>query len=87
MAVKDSTDPVDLVEGKNGNLKKGDERMNSGQKKSKELATTKQRLTVTWSAPGVSGNDTGHQSRQMMGAAESGCCRQSGSPCSPKKYS
>jgi hypothetical protein len=48
---------------------------------------TKQRLTVTWNAPGVSGNDTGHQSRQMMGAAESGCCRQSGSPCSPKKYS
>jgi len=47
----------------------------------------KKRLTVTWNAHGVSGSDTGHQSRQMIGAAESGCCRQSGSPCSSKKFS
>ena len=45
------------------------------------------RLIVTWNAPGVSGSDTGYQSRQMMGAAESGCCRQGGSPCSSKKFS
>lgn len=46
-----------------------------------------QRLTVTWQAPGMTGTDTGYQSREMRGAAESGCCRQSGSPCSPKKFS
>lgn len=56
------------------------------QKKPKEQVA-KRRLTVTWNAPGVSGSDTGYQSRQMMGAAESGCCRQDGSPCSSKKYS
>ena len=61
--------------------------MESTQKKFEKSVATKQRLTVTWNAPGVSGNDTGYQSHQMMGAAESGCCRQSGSPCSPKKYS
>jgi len=61
--------------------------MKNGQKKFKEQVATRQRLTVTWNAPGVSGNDTGYQSRQMMGAAESGCCRQGGSPCSAKKFS
>jgi len=46
---------------------------------------SKKSIVVKWS--GVSKNDLGSQSRQMMGAAESGCCRQSGSPCSSKKYS
>jgi len=46
---------------------------------------SKKSIVVKW--PGVSKKDSGSQSRQMMGAAESGCCRQSGSPCSPKKYS
>ncbi len=66
-------------------LKKGGDEMKKEQKNAKKCVA--QRLIVTWSAPGFSGKDTGHQSRQMMGAAESGCCRQSGSPCSSKKYS
>lgn len=45
------------------------------------------KLVVEWNVPGQSGTDTGFQSREMMGAAESGCCRQGGSPCSPKKFS
>lgn len=61
--------------------------MENGQKKSEEHGAMKQRLTVTWNAPGVTEDDTGYQSRQMMGAAESGCCRQGGSPCSKKKFS
>jgi hypothetical protein len=61
--------------------------MKSAQKKSEKSIAMKERLIVTWNASGVSGDDTGHQSRQMMGAAESGCCRQDGSPCSSKKFS
>lgn len=45
------------------------------------------RTTVSWNRPGISETDTGFQSRRMMGAAESGCCRQQGSPCSAKKFS
>lgn len=61
--------------------------MESTQKDPEVQTTAKQRLSVTWNTPGVSGKDTGYQSRQMMGAAESGCCRQGGSPCSAKKFS
>lgn len=42
-------------------------------------------LTVEWQDR--DSDDMGSQSLEMMGAAESGCCRQSGSPCSPKKFS
>jgi hypothetical protein len=92
LAVKDSTDPADPMEGKMGITlcifmhKERRKTMTREQKKPMEQIA-KQRLTVTWNGHGVSGNDTGHQSFQMMGAAESGCCRQSGSPCSPKKFS
>jgi hypothetical protein len=61
--------------------------MKNTRQKFKKPTTMKRRLSVMWSASGISGDDTGHQSRQMMGAAESGCCRQSGSPCSSKKFS
>jgi hypothetical protein len=57
-------------------------------KMDKKLSTsTTKRLTVSWNAPGMSSSDTGSQSMQMAGAANSGCCRQNGSPCSPKKFS
>jgi hypothetical protein len=49
--------------------------------------TPVKRLVVEWKAPGFSGKDSGFQSRPMMGAAESGCCRKDGSPCSAKKFS
>ncbi|MFH0749720.1 MAG: hypothetical protein V1917_02270 [Candidatus Gottesmanbacteria bacterium] len=69
-----------------GKTIKGDNKMENGQKNFKNAVAKKQRLIVTWNAPHISGTDTGYQSRQMIGASESGCCRQSGSPCSAKKY-
>lgn len=55
-----------------------------GKKRNKPL---KEAVTVSWNTAAMSVSGTGHQSRQMTGASESGCCRQGGSPCSPKKFS
>lgn len=46
---------------------------------------SKKSVVVRWK--NVPKKSVGSQSRQMMGAAHSGCCRQDGSPCSTKKYS
>jgi len=45
----------------------------------------KKSIVVRWK--NYSGKNSGSQLKRMSGAAESGCCRQSGSPCSAKKYS
>lgn len=45
------------------------------------------RTVVEWSSEEHNGEGMGSQSREMPGAAESGCCRQDGTPCSPKKFS
>jgi len=61
--------------------------MNKEEKNKTETKTKeRERLTVAWDDPGITGRDTGFQSRQMMGSAESGCCRQGGSPCGAKKW-
>lgn len=59
---------------------KGGDKMNKGGKNLKRKS-----VVVQWN--NCSGKDTGAQSHQMSGAAESGCCRQGGSPCSSKKFS
>ena len=46
---------------------------------------SKKSIVVRWK--NVPQKSTGAQSKRMMGAAESGCCRQGGSPCSAKKFS
>ncbi|MCX6713465.1 MAG: hypothetical protein NTY66_04660 [Candidatus Vogelbacteria bacterium] len=48
---------------------------------------TIKRTVVEWNRPEHDGEGMGSQSRPMTGAAESGCCRQGGSPCSSKKFS